>query len=60
MDGARVFMLSKINQSYKYKYHMIPLMWNLRNKTDEHRERTKKEGEANHKRLLNIENKLGY
>ena len=29
-------MLSKISQ--KDKYHMISLMWNLRNKTDEHME----------------------
>ena len=34
-------------------------MWNLRNKTDEHRGRGKKgEREGNHKRLLTIENKL--
>ena len=35
-------------------------MWNLRNKTDEHRGRKKKkrEREANHRRLLTIENKL--
>lgn len=35
----------------KDEYHMISLMWNLRNKTDK---RKKKEGreEANHKRLL--------
>ena len=38
-------------------------MWNLRNLTDEHRRREgkikmKREREANHKRLLNIENKL--
>ena len=38
-------------------------MWNLRTKTDEHREREgknkiKTEREANHKRLLNTENKL--
>ena len=29
-------MLSKISQSEKDKYHMILLMWNLGNKTDEH------------------------
>ena len=29
-------MISKISQSEKEKYHMISLMWNLRNKTDEH------------------------
>ena len=35
-------------------------LWNLRNKTDEHRRRGKKEREreANHKRPLVIENKL--
>ena len=35
-------------------------MWNFRNKTDEHvgRRKTKREREANHKRLLRIENKL--
>ena len=32
-------MLSEISQSEKDKYHMISLMWNLRNKTDERRER---------------------
>ena len=53
-------MLSKISQSEKDKY-MISLMWNLRYKTDEHRERKNKiktERKANHKRLLNTENKL--
>ena len=29
-------MLSKISQSEKDNYHMISLMWNLRNKTNEH------------------------
>ena len=33
----RCIMLNEINQSEKDKYHMISLMWNLRNKTDEHR-----------------------
>ena len=33
-------------------------MWNLRNRTDEHRGGEKKGREANHKRLLTIENKL--
>ena len=32
--------------------------WNLRNKTDEHRGRGKKEREGNHERLLTRENKL--
>ena len=30
-------MLSGTNQSEKDKYHMIPLMWNLRSKTNEQR-----------------------
>ena len=29
-------MLSEVSQSEKDKYHMISLMWNLRNKTHEH------------------------
>ena len=32
-------MLSEISQSEKDKYRIISLMWNLRNKTDEHRGR---------------------
>ena len=35
-------MLSEISQREKDKYHMISLMWNLRDKTDEHRGRGKK------------------
>ena len=31
--------LSKISQSEKDKYHMISLIWNLRNKTEDHRGR---------------------
>ena len=38
-------ILSRISQSEKDKYHVISLMWNLRNKTNEHR--TKKERETN-------------
>ena len=38
-------------------------MWNLRNQTDEHEEGKENkiniQREANHKRLLNTENKLG-
>ena len=34
MEGI---MLSEVGQSEKDKYHIISLMWNLRNKTDEHR-----------------------
>ena len=30
-------MLSEISQSERDKCHMISLMWNLRNKTNEHR-----------------------
>ena len=33
-------------------------MWNLKSETNEHREEEKKEKEANHKRLITIENKL--
>ena len=29
----QAIMLNKIHQSEKEKYHMISLMWNLRNKT---------------------------
>ena len=32
-------MLSEVSQSEKDKYHMISLMWNLRNKTEDHRGR---------------------
>ena len=35
-------------------------MWNLRNKTDEHRGREKKGKETNHKSVLMIENKLRF
>ena len=50
-------MLSKISQSEKDNYHMISLMWNLRNKTNEQRE--KKEREANQETLKSfLENKL--
>ena len=34
-------------------------MWNLRNKTDEHREREKGKRETSQKRLITIENKMG-
>ena len=38
-------MLSEVSQSEKDKYHTISLMWNLRNKTDEHMGRVgKREG----------------
>ena len=52
-------MLCKTSQSEKDKYHDFPHMWNLRNQTDEHRGRGKKEGsKENYKRLLTIQNKL--
>ena len=35
-------MLSEISQSEKDNYHMISLMWNLRNKTEGHRGREEK------------------
>ena len=38
MELERI-ILSKISKSEKDKYHRISLMWNLGNKTDEHRER---------------------
>ena len=51
-------MLSKIGQ--RQIPHDFTHIWNLRNQTDEHRgrKRKKRETEANHKRLLTIENKL--
>ena len=56
-------MLSEISHSKKDKYHVISLMWNLRYKTDEQKEREAKnnmktERETNHKTLSNSENKL--
>ena len=36
-------ILSEVNQSEKDKYHMISLMWNLRNKTNKQREKNKRE-----------------
>ena len=41
-------ILSKISQSEKNEYHVISLMWNVRNKTDEHRSKKRKK-EVNHK-----------
>ena len=37
--GLEDVMLSEISQSEKDKYHMLLLMWNLRNQTDEYRGR---------------------
>ena len=59
-------MLSEISQSEKDRYHVFTHMWILRNLTEDHGGRevekivTNREGEreANHKRLLNTENKL--
>ena len=56
MEELDRIMLSKINRSEKDKYHMILLMWNLRNKTDEHGARGKRGKPEN--RVLIIENKL--
>ena len=58
MDGATEYNV-KQNKSEKDKYHVISLMWNLRNKTHEHRGREKNkirktEREANHTRLLTL------
>jgi len=36
MYGARVYCV-KGKKSEKDKYHIISLMWNVRNKTNEHR-----------------------
>ena len=54
-------MRSEISQSEKDKYHMVSLIWNLRNTTDEPKGREEKnkikaEREANHKSLLKTEN----
>ena len=53
-------MLSEISQSEKDKYHMISLMWNLRNKTDEHMGSVggRGEREIEHKTLLRIQHQL--
>ena len=56
-------MLSKISQSEKYNYHMVSLMWNVRNSTEDHGGREGKwngktsEKETNHERLSTIGNK---
>lgn len=48
-------LLCEMNQSEKDKYHVISLMWSLRNKTNKHRgkRQTKKQTVK-----LTIENKL--
>ena len=48
-------MLNEISLSETDKYHMIGLMWNLRNKTNE--QRGEKRGKPRN-RLLTLENKL--
>ena len=57
-DGTRVYY-AKQNKSVRER--QIPYdfthIWNLRNNTDEHREKGKKR-ETNYKGLLTIENKL--
>ena len=57
-------MLIEISQSEKDNYHMVSLVWNIRNSTEDHRVREGKlngkssEREKNHERLLTIGNKL--
>lgn len=53
-------MLSKISQSEKDKYHMISLMWNLRNKTNAHKEKRERDRErgTNQEKTSNCRNKL--
>ena len=50
------------SDKHKYSTYDLTFVWNLRNKTDEHREREKNmiktERETNHKRL-NTKNKYG-
>ena len=53
VDGAKEYS-AKQNKSEKNKHHMISLMWNLRNKTNEHGGWKGK----SKPRLLAIENKL--
>ena len=48
-------MLSKISQSEKDNYHMISPMWNLRNKTEDHRGREEKQNKIKLKRATNYE-----
>ena len=48
-------VVSEISQSEKDKYRIISLMWNLRNKTNEHR-KNKRDKPRN--RLLTTKNKL--
>ena len=54
MDGNRVYY-AKRNKSEKDKYHDFTHMWNLRNKTNEHRGKKERQTEN---RLLTVENKL--
>ena len=44
-------MLSKINQSEKEKYHInFTYMWNLRNKTNDHRGKREENQETNYRK----------
>ena len=57
-------MLREISQSEKNTYHMVSLMWNIRNGPEDHRGREQKlngktsERETNHEKLLTLGNKL--
>ena len=42
MDGTRLYY-TKLNKSEEANYHDFTHMWNLRNKTGEHREREGRE-----------------
>ena len=59
-------MLSEISQSEKHNYHMVSLMWNIRNSAEDHKGREGKlngkssEREKNYERHLTIGNKQGY
>ena len=49
------------NKSGKDVYHMVPLMWNIRNSTEDHRGGEGKwngKRETKHERCLTVENKL--
>ena len=55
-------MLSETSQSEKDNYHMVSLMWNIRNSERDHKGRRgteweKLERETNHERLLSLRNK---
>ena len=55
-------MVSEISQSEKEKYHMISLMWNLRNKEmskGDKRERQTKKYTLNYRELMVITREMG-